>query len=152
MVLTHVGHTIDLIQREETKVMSDLFVSYQSADPLAHSVQVRFHQWASHNWDFPTVSFHEQEPPVRFTERGAGRIKRELLREIKRSQQLLVMISRTTWQSEWTDWEISMALAHDKQLLAAKLDSTSIVPLGLLSTKPVWIDPFDPVMLTQRRF
>lgn len=127
--------------------MSDLFVSYQSADPLAHSFQVQLHEWANEAWEFPTVSFHEQEPPVNFGERVANHIRRQLRREIKQAHRLLVVVSRETWQSEWTDWEIAMARDEDKQLLATKLDSTNISPLGLLAADPVWIDPFDPSSL-----
>ncbi|WP_204121464.1 MULTISPECIES: TIR domain-containing protein [Levilactobacillus] len=132
--------------------MSDLFISYQSADPLAHSFQLQLQKWADKDWEFPSVSFHEQEPPIKFQTRAAGAVRRQLRKEIKQAHQLLVIVSRQTWQSEWTDWEIATAYEADKQVLAAKVDSTNISPLGLLTAKPVWIDPFDPVALIQRKF
>jgi len=128
--------------------MSDLFISYQSADPLAHSFQEQLREWAARDWDFPTISFHEQHLPIKFTGFHATTIKRRLRKEIKRSHRLLVIISRETWQSEWTDWEIATARQEDKQVLAAKLDSTNISPLSLLEIAPAWIDPFDPKILT----
>lgn len=133
-------------------MMSDLFISYQSADPLAHSFQVQLQEWADKYWEFPTVSFHEQEPPVCFNCTSAKQIRRHLRKEIKAANQLLIIVSRATWQSEWTDWEIATAQNADKQLFAAKLDSTNISPIGLVDTAPIWIDPFDPVVLTQRKF
>ncbi|WP_125579778.1 TIR domain-containing protein [Levilactobacillus cerevisiae] len=132
--------------------MSDLFISYHSADPLAHSFQIQLHEWAKKYWEFPTVSFHEQEPPVSFQSHNASGIRRRLRKEIKQAHQLLIVISRGTWQSEWADWEIAIAKQEDKQLLAAKLDSANISPLGLVDAEPIWIDPFDPVVLSQRKF
>lgn len=129
--------------------MSDLFISYQSADPLAQSFQVQLHEWAAQNWAFPTVSFHEQVPPVKFQGRGAAAIRRQLRREIRQTHQLLVVVSRETWQSEWTDWETATARQEDKRLLAARMDSTNISPLGLVDAQAVWIDPFDPAVLIQ---
>ncbi|WP_407886122.1 TIR domain-containing protein [Levilactobacillus sp. N40-8-2] len=128
--------------------MSDLFISYQSADPLAHSFQEQLREWAAHDWEFPTISFHEQHLSAKFTGLHAATIKRRLRKEIKRSRRFLVIISRETWQSEWTDWEIATARQEDKQVLAAKLDSTNISPLCLLEIAPAWIDPFDPQILT----
>lgn len=132
--------------------MSDLFISYQSADPLAHSFQVQLLEWADQHWEFPTISFHEQWLPEKFLGARAAGIKRRLRREIKRSQRILVIISRETWQSEWTDWEIATARQEDKQVLAAKLDSTNISPLELHAADPAWIDPFDPAVLAQPNF
>lgn len=132
--------------------MSDLFISYQSADPLAHSFQVQLREWADKSWEFPTISFHEQEPPIDFKARAASAIRRKLRKEIRQAHQILVIVSRKTWQSEWTDWEIATAYAEDKRLLAAKLDSNNISPLGLLAADAVWIEPFDPTSLMQRKF
>lgn len=130
--------------------MSDLFISYQSADPLAHSFQVQLQEWAQREWEFPTIRFHEQQPPVKFNGRQSGHLRREIHREIKQSHQVLIVISRETWQSEWTDWEILMARKEDKQVLAAKLDSTNMMPLALMDSQPIWIDPFRPEDLVQR--
>lgn len=127
--------------------MSDLFISYQSADPLAHSFYEQLCEWAQRDWAFPTISFHEQHLSAKFTGLHAAAIKRQLRKEIKRSHRLLVIISRETWQSEWTDWEIATARQEDKQVLAAKLDGTNISPLSLLEIAPAWIDPFDPKVL-----
>ncbi|UIF29999.1 TIR domain-containing protein [Levilactobacillus brevis] len=132
--------------------MSDLFISYQSADPLAHSFQVQLLEWAEKHWEFPTISFHEQHLPEKFAGVRAARIKRHLRKEIKRSHRILVIISRETWQSEWTDWEIATVRQEDKQVLAAKLDSANISPLELHAADPAWIDPFDPEILAQTTF
>lgn len=132
--------------------MSDLFISYQSADPLALSFQVQLREWAAKHWEFPTLSFHEQRLPENFMGLRAASIKRRLRREIKQSHRILIIISRETWQSEWTDWEIATARQADKQVLAAKLDSANISPIELLAADPAWIEPFDPEILTQTTF
>lgn len=132
--------------------MSDLFISYQAADPLAHSFQVQLRDWAQKNWAFPTISFHDQCLPVQFTGTRAPALKRQIRKEIRQSNRILVIISRETWQSEWADWEIAMARQADKQVLAVKLDNTSMSPLGLLDAEPAWIDPFDPAALMQESF
>ncbi|WP_125572786.1 TIR domain-containing protein [Levilactobacillus huananensis] len=131
--------------------MSELFISCQSADPLAHSFRQQLECWSEQDWEFPTVSFHEQHLPIRFTGFRAAKIKRQLKRDIKRAHRLLVIVSRETWQSEWTDWEIATAIQAGKTVLATKLDSTNIAPLALIAGPSTWIPPFDRSVFTQQR-
>lgn len=130
--------------------MSKVIVNYQATDPLAHSFRLQLSQWSAASWDFPAFIFHEQQPAVAFDSRQANRLKRHLRREIKENQSYLVVISRETWQSEWVNWEIKTAVQQDKQLMAAKFDTTSMTPLALFEADPLWIDPFDPGALLQR--
>lgn len=118
-------------------------------DPLARAFRLRLEGWTATSWDFPTLIFHAQPRTVDFNNRQARRLKRQLRQEIKTAQRYLVVISRQTWQSEWVNWEINTAVRQDKQLLATKLDSTSITPITLLEADPVWIDPFNPQELSQ---
>ncbi|CAJ1227487.1 TIR domain-containing protein [Levilactobacillus zymae] len=129
--------------------MSKIIVNYQDTDPLAHSFRVQLSDWSAASWDFPVFSFQAQQPDVAFDSRQAHPLKRQLRREIKTNQGVLVVISRETWQSEWVNWEINTVVQQDKQLLAAKLDATNITPLALFEADPLWIDPFDPRALAQ---
>lgn len=124
-------------------------MNYQETDPLAHSFRVQLSDWSAASWDFPALSFHDQQPAVAFDSRQARPVKRQLRREIKATQGVLVVISRETWQSEWVNWEINTVVQQDKQLLAVKLDATSITPLALFEADPLWINSFDPHALAQ---
>jgi len=130
--------------------MSTLLICYQPKDPLAQSFQLQLQKWADDNWDFPAIRFQKQEADVPLTRRQIALKKRQLRQVIRQAHQVLFVISRDSWQSEWVDWEISTALQEDKQLLAAKMDTPNIAPLGLLNANPQWIDPFDPWALSQR--
>lgn len=127
-----------------------LLVSYQTSDPLAQAFQRQLERWSADDWDFPALIFHDQQSPVAFTSRAAIRRRRHIRRDIKAAQRLLVVVSRRTWQSEWVDWEIATAVEQDKQVLAAKLDPTNMIPLALHANQPIWIEPFDPKELAPR--
>lgn len=130
--------------------MGKLLISYQPHDPLAKAFQLQLQRRSADNWDYPAVEFHEQLTDLPVTGRKQREQKRQAQRLIKQARQILIVISRDTWQSEWVDWEIATAIRYDKQLLAAKLDAANIVPLALIGADPQWIDPFDPLALSQR--
>lgn len=114
----------DEIENPETAPRRKVFISYRFQDK--DKVSMLRGQAKNEDTDLDFIDMGLQVP---FNSENADYIKAGIRERIRQSSVTLVVVSDTTHQSEWVDWEVRESIREGKGVVAVDLRTNQTTPL-----------------------
>ncbi|MCZ4410602.1 TIR domain-containing protein [Cryomorphaceae bacterium 1068] len=121
-----------------------VFISYDY-DNDRHFKNLLLAWDGNRQFDF-SISDHSADVSINSTR--ATTIKAVLSRKINECSRFLIIVGKSTYRSNWVNWEIEKAHSLGKKIIAVKTDRSNTTPLGLYGIGVSWAMSFTHLSIT----
>lgn len=136
-----IGQTLITVKVEENDMAKKVFISYDYDQDKTYKNLLK--AWANNSADhFKGIDFEDASTDISINSTDTGAIRRAISRRMNTCDYFLCLIGEETHTSDWCEWEIEKAKELDMKLVAVKIKSTNMSPIGIVGVGATWANSF----------